>query len=101
MSDEIRRDGRGKRYAPEFKQSAIELAISGEKPILKIAEDLGISSKTMYGWVSKYRMEHDTTEQKDETLTQINKRLLKENALLRKEKEILKKATAYFAKETL
>jgi transposase len=101
MSLESKRDGRIRKYSSEFRQSAIELALSGEKAISEIAEELGVHPKTMYGWVRKYRIEHDTIEQKDETLAQINKRLLKENARLRKEREILKKATAYFAKETL
>ena len=30
-------------HPPEFRQRAIELALLGEKPMTKIAEDLGIS----------------------------------------------------------
>lgn len=56
----------------------------------------------IYGWIRKYRVEHNKMNVKTEdTLQETNKRLLKENALLCKEKEILNKAFVCFARETL
>ena len=100
---------KGKKYTEEFKNSAIQLALSSGDSIRKIAKDLGIHDKTLYGWLKKYREKHNlevsnSTSKKSGSITSIEeelKRLRKENALLKKEKEILKKAAAYFAKETM
>ena len=100
---------KGKRYSQEFKESAIQLALNSEEPVRKIAKDLEISEKTLYGWIRDYRRKHNlevpqTKTKKStsiESIEEENRRLRKENALLKKEKEILKKAAAYFAKETM
>ena len=39
------------RYPPEFRHRAVELARLHEKPILRIAQDLGISAATLHGWL--------------------------------------------------
>ena len=100
---------RGKKYTQEFKDSAIQLALNSEDSVRKIAKDLEIHEKTLYGWLSDYRKKHNLeilhpTSKKSSSITSIeeeNRRLRKENARLKKEKEILKKAAAYFAKETM
>ena len=77
---------------------------------MKIAEELGMSNKTLYAWLREYRKEHNLESQSkrkveksntSESLSEENKRLRKELAEIKKEREILKKAAAYFAKETL
>jgi len=98
------RGGQGKRYPEDFKQSAIELALSNDESISEIAKDLGVNNKTLYGWVERYKKEHNLIDKSDKDSDGLEaeiKRLRKENALLKKEREILKKATAYFAKDTL
>ena len=97
------RGGKGRTYPEDFKHSAIELALLGDKSINSIAGELGICNKTLYGWVNRYKKEHNLIEEHHNanSLETELKRLKKENALLKKEREILKKATAYFAKETL
>jgi len=98
------RGGRVKQYPKDLKQTAIEMALQGNKSAKAVAEELGISPKTMYGWLRRYRQEHglDQTEVvKQESMEEELKRLRKENARLKMEREILKKATAYFAKQTL
>ena len=99
---------RGKKYPEEFKNTAIQLALSGEEPIKKIAEDLEIGEKTLYSWIRNYKIKNnlkeDSKSKKSSSMESIEeelKRLRKENAILKKEKEILKKAAAYFAKETM
>ena len=98
-----------KRYTQEFKDSTIQLALNGEKSALQIAKELGMSEKTLYGWLRDYRKKHNlpssvnTTKKSHttESLEEENRRLRKELATLKKEREILKKAAAYFAKETM
>ena len=100
---------RGKKYTQEFKDSAIQLVLNSEDSVRKIAKDLEIHEKTLYGWLSDYRKKHNLkilhpSSKKSSSIESIEeelKRLRKENALLKKEKEILKKAAAYFAKETM
>jgi len=99
--------GYGQRYAQEFKDSAIQLALNNEKSILKLSEELGVHEKTLYGWVNRYKKAHNLevktpTRKKDstESLEEENRRLRKELASVKKDREILKKAAAYFAKET-
>jgi len=100
---------KGKRCSQEFKESAIQLVLNSEEPVRKIAQDLEISEKTLYGWIRDYRRKHNlevsqTKTKKSasiESIEEENRRLRKENALLKKEREILKKAAAYFAKETM
>lgn len=101
------RGGRGSIYQPEFKQTAIELALSSSKPILEIAKDLDINHKTLLNWVYLYKKSNNIIPPTnksvsiDDTLNDEIKRLKKENSRLKMECDILKKATAYFAKETL
>jgi len=97
---------KGQRYTQEFKESAIQLALGSEKSTLQIARELGMSEKTLYGWLRRYRNEQETITMDSgkkvslQSIEEENKRLRKELATLKKEKEILKKAAAYFAKET-
>ncbi len=98
------RGGRGKQYPEELKQTAIEMALQRDKSAKAVAEELGISPKTLYGWLRQYRQEHGLRsegEMRQESMEEELKRLRRENTRLKMEREILKKATAYFAKEIL
>ena len=98
------RGGRVKQYPEDLKQTAIEMAMQSDRSAKAVADELGISPKTLYGWLRHYRQEHglsSTDEPKEESMEAELKRLRRENARLKMEREILKKATAYFAKETL
>ena len=78
--------------------------MQGDKSAKAVAEELGISPKTLYGWLRQYRQEHGLRSEGDmrqESMEEELKRLRRENTRLKMEREILKKATAYFAKETL
>jgi transposase len=50
---------RGVKYTQEFKESVIQLALNSEETICKIARDLDINEKTLYGWVRDYRKKHN------------------------------------------
>ena len=90
------------RYTQEFKDSMVKLVAESHEPMSKIAADIGINKKTLYGWIMK---EKSSQIQLDKTmelnLQEETKQLKKQLALVTQEREILKKAVAYFAKETL
>lgn len=92
-----------KSYPKEFKQTAVELALSNsEKPIQVLAKELGIHQNTLYSWIQNYKQSNNLLEISDKPSQEDElKRLRKENARLKMECDILKKATAYFAKETM
>ena len=107
--------GLGQQYTQDFKDSAVQLALNGDKSVLQISEDLGVNPKSLYNWIRIYKQKNNipiaprgyaTSISKKQNLTkqtmedELNK-LEKENRLLKQEREILKKAAAYFKKETL
>ncbi len=90
-----------KRYPAEFRQRAVELARQREKPLTKLASDLGISSQTLHNWlkqadIDEGRRDGLTTEERAELV-----RLRRANRQLEMENEILKRAAAYFARENV
>ena len=90
-------------YDHEFKDTAIKLALSGDKPIAEVARELGLSDKTLYAWLTAWKKKHGTgvpasaKGNADEELRKLQKRYRE----LELENEILKKAAAYFAKTLL
>lgn len=95
------RGGKVKRYPEEFKQTAVELALAGDKPVSQVARELEMSEKTLHNWLRLHREKNGEAVATDlDTSVEAElKRLRKENAQLKKERDILKKATAFFAKE--
>jgi transposase len=47
-------------HPPEFRQRAVELARSGEKPVSQIAKDLGISDSCLRGWLRQADVDDGT-----------------------------------------
>jgi len=101
--------GKGRSYTQEFKDSAIQLALNNDQSVKSLADDLGMSDKTLHAWLRTYKKENNLTlgtrtaniSTTKESLEEENRRLRKELADVKKDREILKKAAAYFAKETL
>ena len=90
------------RYTQEFKDSMVKLVTESPEPISKIAADVGINKKTLYGWVIKEKSSQIQLDKAiEQTLQEETKQLKKQLALVTQERDILKKAVAYFAKETL
>jgi transposase len=90
-------------FDQEFRDTAIKLALAGNKSIATVAKELEMSPKMLYAWVSAWKKKNGDnipTKAKspaEEELRKLQKRL-KEVEL---ENEILKKAAAYFAKTLL
>lgn len=87
------------RYSPEFKAEAVELMRRGDKPVTRVAEELGVSEQSLYRWaeVAKTDEKADpqgplTTAERAE-LVGLRKRLRD----VEQERDFLKKTAAYFA----
>ena len=86
------------RYTPEFKAEALRRVQQSDSPIRQIADDLGVTPKTLHTWLKVARpvpVERLTADERTELLT-----LRREVHQLRQERDILKKATAFFAKQS-
>ena len=95
---------KNQRYERSFREDAVRLALSGEKPISQTARDLGIKETTLYSWISalknsKVKISDGCEKRSSSELVDELNRLRKENARLKEEREILKKAAVFFARE--
>ncbi|WP_155084804.1 IS3 family transposase [Piscirickettsia salmonis] len=87
------------KYTEEFKKSSAKLAVDSNQAISHTAQELGIHSSTLHGWVNKYHPNSPNTV-KDEVsdMAAEIKQLKKELARVTQEREILKKAAALLCK---
>jgi transposase-like protein len=89
-------------FPPEFRQRAVELATTSDKPLGEVATDLGISRSCLQNWLRQQKA--DTTDDSTQ-LTSAEKSELTElrrrTKQLEVENEILKRAAAYFARENV
>ena len=88
-------------HRPEFRQRAVELARLREKPIAKIAADLGISDSCLRSWMARADVDDGrrpglTSDERAELV-----KLRRDKRVLELENEILKRAAAYFARENV
>ena len=87
----------------EFRQRAVQLALTGDKPVAVLAKDLGISESGLRNWMAQAAA--DDAGGSASRLTSAEKKELAElrrrNRQLEVENEILKRAAAYFARENV
>jgi transposase len=89
-------------HPPEFRQRAVELARTGDRPVAALAKELRISESCLRNWMAQAEADDSpvanrlTTAEKKE-LAELRRR----NRQLEMENEILKRAAAYFAKENV
>ena len=89
---------RRKRYTAEFKAEAVRLAQTSDDTMRAVAQQLGVTPKSLHAWIRELRptpVDRLTGDERTEL-----ERLRRENADLRLERDILKKATAFFARES-
>ena len=85
---------RGIRYTDEFKRDAVAQVTERGYSVQEVSDRLGVTTKSLYGWRSKFEQPKQQTDQGVEV-----QRLKAELARVTEERDILKKATAYFAKD--
>lgn len=89
-----------RKFAREFKISAVKLVNEQGYSIPEAARSLGVDPANVRGWVEKFgASEAGLAPGGDGAMAAELRRLRKENARLLMEREILKKAAAFFAKE--
>lgn len=91
-----------KQYDADFKLNTVKLVLEEGRVAAQVARDLGITSKTLYGWIAQYKNDPKhpfvgSGHLKPEA--QAAKDLEHENRELREENEILKKALRIFSKD--
>lgn len=86
----------------EFRQRAVELARSSDKPLAEVAKELGISRSCLQNWIRQAKADAgeapgtlSSAEHKE--LAELRRR----NRQLEMENEVLKRAAAYFARENV
>jgi transposase len=82
-----------RKYDDAFKKEAVGLVKSSGKPMAVIAENLGISKSTLYGWCYSSVEMPDGDIMTNSEIT----RLKRELADVKMERDILKKAVAIFS----
>lgn len=94
---------RRRKYTPEFKQEALELA-QELGSVAEAARRLGITDTALYNWKATYKISKDPkvkSVQSSMADAEELKRLRKENEDLKKTNYILKKAAAFFSQDHL
>ena len=92
--------GRKKWYDKEFKMAAVRLALTTDKPINELAEELGVSETSVRNWVTLYGtgqgVEREAfTPDEHAELTRMRRDLKR----VTEERDVLKKALGILSKE--
>jgi transposase len=86
-----------RQYTDEFKAEAVRMVHGSEKPIARVAEELGIPNTTLLQWLEATRGKEDSGEMTKAEHAELQ-RLRRELEQVRQERDFLKKAAAFFAK---
>jgi len=89
----------GRQYNKEFKVETVRMITENGLSVSTVAKNLGINSKTLYGWLREYTKYKDDAfpgsgklRPEEEEIRKLKLRI----ADLEEENEILKKARAFF-----
>lgn len=89
-----------KKYTAEYKQRAVDLVLSSERPVAQVSVEIGVNEGTLGNWVRKYRQDHPEEfagDQPESVAYAEHQRVLKENAKLKQEVAFLSKVSVFFA----
>jgi transposase len=92
----------GRMYDKDFKLNTVKLVLEEGKAASQVARDLGITPKTLYGWIAQYKSDPKHPFVGSGNLkpdAQATRDLERENRELKEEIEILKKAVRIFSKD--
>jgi transposase-like protein len=81
------------KYTQEFRETAIKLALTGNKSVAEVARELELPDWKLYNWVQSWKKKNDKGDGKGSVDDELRK-LQKRNKELETENEILKKAAA-------
>ena len=91
-------------FTKEFKEQAVQLTETSDKPVSEIARDLGIRENNLWRWKKELResgarsFPGQGNRQQGTELEEENRRLKEELLTVTMERDILKKAVAIFSK---
>ena len=83
-------------HSKEFRRETVRLLESSGKSVPELADDLGVSAKSLYRWRKQYgilaRSSSDQAKPEVAALEAELKQLRRDNEVLRQQRDILKKA---------
>lgn len=93
---------RRQNYDAAFREEAVRLVLSSDRPVKQVAEEIGVKESTLGNWLHRYReQEPDAStkplEDRGPVAWDEHQRALAENARLKAEVEFLGKVSAFFA----
>ena len=88
-----------RRFDPEFRQGAVRIVRETNKPIARVADELGLHAGTLGNWVKRDQLARGETAglSVDERARLVQ--LERENAELRMERDVLKRSVVLWVKE--
>ena len=87
------------KYDREFGEGAVRIVNETNKPIARVARDLGVNEGTLGNWVARDRESRQGTEGLSKGDIEELKRLRAEVAELRMERDVLKRSVVLWVKE--
>lgn len=91
--------GKGIRYTDEFKQEAVNQVVIHGYRVADVAERLGISTKSLYGWIKVFSKPAKQRQDEQDLQAEVA-RLKRELKRAQQERDILKEAAVFFAGES-
>jgi len=86
-----------KRYTDEFKTEAVRQVVEHGRPVVEVAERLGVTTHSLYAW-KRQLGKSDVVRRVELDQNAEVRRLKAELRRVTEERDILKRAAAYFAK---
>ncbi len=87
------------KHTKEFKKDAVNLILRSERPIRKIAEELGVESNLLCRWKREFTSHEEKAFPGQGNPVEVELAALKRELLhVKEERDILKKAVAIFSK---